>query len=218
MADQADYKLAQSMRRRSSVPDVSSMSPPKSDMSVAFEEQLGPRSADPTEGMGFDDTLWLQRPTDEQIERDLEVQAMGDRMRRDRRSQRYQGYGDTMQDYGDRLSLTPPVGPVGTGIQTVGDLMYAAGAGIQAYQGVPGKKEEMIGGLAAAYNPIPDKLSLGKGGDRMYRNIPVTRAQAIAARELAYSQAAQETGEQFGEYNTKDSNIDTPTPVKIDER
>ena len=211
MADQADYKLAQSMRRRSSVPDVSSMSPPKSDMIVAFEEQLGPRSADPTEGMGFDDTLWLQRPTDEQIKRDLEVRAMADRMRMNRRSQR-------LQDSGDKLSLTPPVGPIGAGVQTVGDLMYAAGAGIQAYQGVPGKKEEMMGGLAAAYNPIPVKLSLGKGGDRMYRDIPVTRAQAIAARELAYSQAAQETGEQFGEYNTKDSNIDTPVRFKTYER
>jgi len=115
-----------------------------------------------------------------------------------------------LQDTGMYVGLTPPLGPLAAMIQTAGDVMYTAGAGYQAYKGVPGKAAETAGGVASIINPFPTpKLSLAKGVDRAVRSIPVTRNQARAAADYGYSQGVQEVGEAVGKRQFESSDDGT---------
>lgn len=109
----------------------------------------------------------------------------------------------TLQDTGEVIGWTPPLGPKAALVQTGGDILYTLGAGSQVLQGVPGKIPETIGGLASIYSPFPGTrqgaVTVMKKAQQLVDKYPnITQEQAVALANQIYSQGVQEVGEFVG--------------------
>jgi len=108
-----------------------------------------------------------------------------------------------IQDAGEIIGLTPPLGPIPAAVQTGGDVLYTLAAGYQAAKGVTGKAAEATGGALSILNPIPAAATgraVSKGAARLMDHPLVKRAM-----NYAYSQGVQEAGEEFGDYQIESS-------------